>query len=229
MIYRLVCLTHGESPTLDYTLESFFEKVDPPPESVVIACDGPGEITLPDWFTSGAAGNFWGKQLGFCGAVKELWHIATEGKRNHLYQMHDPSFVFWLEHDFIFEKRVDLRPMAVALSINTRLSQMQLMRASVNPDEHKAGGVMQQHISRGSEFLKRWTYGAPWLEHNAYFTTNPSLMSVSFMRQNPWPAYNRECEGKFGIDLKSRGYTFGVWGEGETWVRHIGERTGFGY
>lgn len=229
MIYRLVCLTHGESKTLEYTLESFYEKVSPHPESTVIACDGPGEIYIPSWLSNGDAGNFWGKQLGFCGAVRELWQVATNGTKNGPYYMGDLGFVFWLEHDFVFEKKVDLRPMAVTLAINARLAQMSLMRAPVNPDEFAAGGVMQQHKARGSDFMKRSTYGSNWMEQNAYFTTNPSLMSVSFMRQNPWPAYTKECEGKFGIDLKSRGYTFGVWGNGETWVRHIGERTGFGY
>ena len=64
------------------------------------------------------------------------------------------------------------------------------------------------------------------------FTTNPSLMRRQFMAENPWPAeYDQRCEGLFGIDLRERGYSFGAWGSGEPWVRHLGrrDRSGWGY
>lgn len=235
MIYRLVVLTHGESDTLIPTLESFQRYVRPYPESVIIAHDGPGEPQLPSWWQPGPSleGQLWGDRLGFCGASRELWRLATEGRNvpglPSLPRMGDQLFVFWLEHDFVFLRNVNLGPMAATLHMNQRLAQVSLVREPVNSTEIEAGSVVQSHRDRGSEFVEHTTYGQRWLEHDAYFTTNPSLMNVRFMRMNPWPAHNKECEGHFGGELRRRGYSFGIWGTGSAWTKHIGERTGFGY
>lgn len=194
MKYRLICLTHGENhEVLARTLASFADRVQPEPTDRVLIRDEP-------------AG-------GFCVASGRAWDAAiTEGV----------NYVFWLEHDFIFQRHVDLRTLAEKLEADTQLAQMSLMRTASSVDEMNAGGLYEL---RKGEYEER----GGWLEHRSYFTTTPSLMRRQFMVENRWPTYPSGCEGRFGIDLLARGYTFGVWGDGQPWVEHIGQRTGFGY
>jgi hypothetical protein len=68
------------------------------------------------------------------------------------------------------------------------------------------------------------------LRHRSFFSTNPSLLRRDFMVENPWPADGEPfCEGRFGLELVQKGYSFGIWGDGDIWVDHIGRREGFGY
>lgn len=228
MNYRLIVLTHGDDPACaEVTLDSFGEMVTPAPSELVIVRDGPGHSYVPGW-----APNQWiGVQaseepVGFCAATRYAWTRAAAAP--------DADYVFWLEHDFEFIRPVNLAELAAVLSSEPTVAQMALMRDAVNQTEKAAGGLYE---SRPGQYTSRAYYasgpdpgrGHPWLEHRAYLTTNPSLMRRSFMQHNPWPDHPAECEGRFGIDLVERGYSFGVWGHGEPWVRHIGERTGFGY
>ncbi len=244
MNYRLVVLTHGDGPTLEDTLDSFGDHVQGrPPTDVVIVRDGPGYTYVPSWqrhvptwrVLQVAPG-----PVGFCKATAYAWACgAAPG----------PEFVFYLEHDFRITRPVYLVAMAAVLDANPQLVQMALMRDAVNDAEKAAGGLFE---SRPGQYERRSTHipleaspfrgsgaggrvidpgvvTADWLEHRAYATTNPSLMRRQFMADHPWPDYDAECEGRFGIDLVLSGYSFGVWGTGEPWVEHIGARTGFGY
>jgi hypothetical protein len=105
---------------------------------------------------------------------------------------------------------------------------MALVRDAVNADERRAGGLIK---SRPGQFQPQ-EGSHPWLRHRSYFTTNPSLMRTSFMRDDPFLDDGEPyCEGRYGIHLLTRGYTFGAWGSGEEWVAHMGvrDRTGKGY
>lgn len=235
MRYRLAVLTHGHGTTLPGTLTSFAAQVTPPPADVVIHSDGSDagrrsyafaaqlgcDVTLSDSFAP----------QGFCRSTWHLWREAAQG---------DHDYVLWLEHDFEFTRPVDLRELATVLDLHPALAQMALMRDAANPAEVAAGGLYEL---RRDHYVERETtitdpaddspepgfWTAPWLEHTAYFTTTPSLMTRRFMADNPWPAYPEQCEGRFGIDLAHRDRTFGVWGDGTPWVRHTGQRSGFGY
>lgn len=223
MNYRLVVLTHGDAPQLEPCLESFREMVTPQPTSRHAFVDGDGALppVEPLGPFEGWAG---GKQLGFCGNCELAWLGAA------LADGHE--HVFWLENDFVFTRPLDLQPLAAVLDANPMLAQMALMRNAVSDVEIAAGGLVE---SRPGEYEQRFSgaeTGAaahPWFEHRSYLTTNPSLMRRGFMAANPWPDYTSECEGRFGIDLVARGYSFGVWGSGEPWVDHVGERVGHGY
>lgn len=216
MRYALAVLTHGENEDcLSSSIRSFDESVRPLPTQRIIVQDGPcalppisdypwTSLTLPD-------------QIGFCGATSALWEMSSS--------LEDIDYVFWLEHDFVFSRCVDLTELAGALDNNGHLAQMALVRASVNSEEEEHGGMIEKHIHRGDAFVDQ----GGWLEHRAYFTTNPSLMTREFMWSNPWPDYSSQCEGRFGFDLRDQAYTFGAWGDGTPWVEHIGTRTGKGY
>lgn len=227
MDYALAILTHGDSRYLNQTYESFIDKVKPRPSRILVYCDGPGE---PDAWrrAAGAEHYFDSEQRGFCKATGRLWRWTSET---------DQPYVFYLEHDFVFLRPVDLTELAYVLDDDAGLAQMQLMRTPVNAEEIAAGGLFE---SRRADYTPRtWEpltseydpeKNRSWLEHRAYFTTNPSLMGTEFMAANPWPDDDQpECEGRFGIDLVERGYRFGVWGSGEPWCEHIGVRTGIGY
>jgi hypothetical protein len=141
----------------------------------------------------------------------------------------DVDFVFWLEHDFEFLRTVDLELFASLLDEEPELAQVALMREPVNQEEIEAGGVVAKHRGRGDVFVEKMHRALPWLDHQAYFTTNPSLMTRTFMAENLWPARMDECEGVMGIELRHKGFHYAFAGEGEPWVRHHGTRSGFGY
>jgi hypothetical protein len=217
MRYRLVVLTQPHSPTLAATLESFREHVTPAPTDEVLVEDGQPATDAALWMGMRVCT---GKPQGFCGATAVAWEAARSNRGETV------DYVFHLEEDFTFTRSVNLDAIAHVLSLDWRIAQMALMRQPVNPTEVAAGGLVE---SRPHTFTPRWDeQGNQWLEHNAYWTTNPSLIPVSIPRSFEWPLVP-ECEGRFTQLLRDGGYRFGVWGTGETWVRHTGERRGFGY
>jgi hypothetical protein len=215
MNYRLVVLTHGpDFSYLERTLASFEEHVTPEPIERFLVVDGE-HAPAPEV-------GVWerivlGKQYGFCKATGAAWLCGANP---------GAEFCFYLEHDFEFLRPVDLEPMAHLLKPPSQLAQMALMRDAVNETEKAAGGLFE---SRPGQYERQDTFEGVWQRHRSYFTTNPSLMRTEFMRDHSWPLYPEQCEGRFGIDLIRLGFSFGVWGNGESWVRHIGQRTGKGY
>lgn len=211
--YALTLLSHGNSPTIKASVESFAEHVSPRPTRLIAILDGPGTLPpvepLGSWTIDESA-----HSEGFCAATRRAWtHGANSGC----------EFVFHLEADFLFLRRVDLTQLAAVLENTRELAQMALLRQPVNDAERIAGGLVE---SRPGQFEKQ---DGGWLKQRSFLTTNPSLMRTEFMHRNPWPNYHEYCEGRFGIDLIKFGYSFGMWGDGEPWVDHIGVRDGHGY
>lgn len=222
MRYRLVVLTHGPDRTLSRALEAFGANVFPEPSSVVIKHDGPnrpwelGDGKFPrGWLRYGSE-----EQDGFCKATAKAMLYASTA---------DEPWVFYLEHDFEITRPVDLTQIEQTMQANPQVCQMALMRDAVNDQEKQAGGLFESRA--GQYTLKVSEIGWVWHEHTSYFTTNPSLMRTKFLRDNPWPADQPQCEGIFGFQVRSRepSTTFGVWGDGTPWCEHIGARDGFGY
>lgn len=195
MKYTLAVLTHGSSDTLYECLASFDEMVTPAPTTRLIHKD-PG--------------------AGFCGATRILWQKAV---------LVGNDYVFWLEHDFLFNRPVDLHELAQELDENQRLTQISLMRDPVSAPEITAGGLFE--FLQGDSMWDKQSWG--YIQTHYVITTNPSLMRSQFMAANRWPDYPNQCEGRFGVDLRERGFVAGVWGEGAPWVSHIGIRDGHGY
>lgn len=241
MNYTLALLSHGDpdSRTAEATVESFREHVTPRPTTLVAYHDGPGYAYLPtdlgarEGSRETLVNQTWeatagGPQLGYCEATRRLWTKAARKPGD---------YVFWLEHDFTFRRPVNLEELAFVLRIRRDVAQMSLMRDAVNEQEKQAGGLYESRpgqyrrraMSRGMGTRESPSETFDWLEHTSYFTTNPSLMRAEFMRNIPWPTVGPACEGHFGRELAARDYSFGVWGEGEPWVTHIGQRTGKGY
>lgn len=211
MKYHLIVITHGDGETLEATLDSFHEMVTPSPFEMTLIQDGGARmprVGLWPW-TIVSLGT---RQQGFCAVMREAMVEALAGDSPH---------IFLLEHDFEFLRPIDLEPVAEVLDAVPMLAQMSFMRGPVNVEEEAAGGVIGKHGRENFAEMGRW------LEHRVYWTTNPSLFPQSIAGY-PWPPAP-ECEGHFGLSLWPDGWTSGIWGLGEEWVRHTGVRSGFGY
>lgn len=234
--YRLVVLTHGDSSTLTAALAAFDEHVTPRPAETILVYDGaePSE-PVRDYIRAREGNSYWSLThgpLGFCGATAYAWSLGAEL---------GVEYAFYLEGDFEVCRPVDLGDLAGVLAADHTVAQMALMRDAANEREKAAGGLFE---SRPGEYEKRFPFRFEqvagqnhiadvntWLAHRSYFTTNPSLMLRQFIAANPWPDHTHFCEGKFGIELLAKGYSFGAWGDGSVYARHTGvrTRTGYGY
>lgn len=146
-----------------------------------------------------------------------------------------PDWVFWLEDDFVFERSVPLVDLAYVMQMRPQVAQMSLYRNPVSDEEKKAGGLLNIGPDR---FTRRGSGTSTWIEHQAYWTTNPSLFPRVIAERYPWPTVDH-CEGVFGIELREQRKlliddeevetTFGIWGHGDPWVRHDAKRAGKGY
>jgi hypothetical protein len=216
--YALAVLTHGDNAdVLERTITSFDQHVSPPPVWRAVYQDGP--CALPPLAPYPWVGITGSEQLGFCEATRRLWSMVADADA-------DFDYVFWLEHDFEFLRAVNVDRMAAILADDTvDMAQVALMRTAVNESERRAGGLAGEMRERGHALVEADDH----IVHRAFFTTNPMLMTRSFMRWVPFPDNPSECEGRFGYDLRQAGYRFAFMGQGEPWVEHIGQRTGKGY
>ncbi len=151
-------------------------------------------------------------QLGFRGAIQLGWQGVLET---------GADWCFWLEMDFLFERDVPLGDMLGVMYNNEHLVQMALLRQTVNAAEEESGGLLQH-------YCKDYEQQECWIEQKL-FTTNPNLCPTWIMRGG-WPQVEHS-EGKFGINLFASDPALrgAFWGNGETWVEHVGERVGVGY
>lgn len=218
MRYGVALTTHGPAPHLDETLVSFDRWVSPRPTSRLAVVDGP-DATMPPVRPDGTP--WWIRQAqtpaGFCQTVTALWEMCREAIAE--YKL---DYIFWLENDFRFIRpvQVDLMAYAIGRFQHLGLCQMILMRQPVNGREKKLGSVVATIEPPPVQHLG-------WLHHHGYFSTNPSLMPA-WMFERDFPE-GPECEGKFGLRLRDEGLSFGIWGEGDVWVEHLGTRDGKGY
>ncbi|MBK8168410.1 MAG: hypothetical protein IPK64_20875 [bacterium] len=107
---------------------------------------------------------------------------------------------------------------------------MALLRQPWNRAEQAAGGIVEQHPD---DYLDRTDGTHHWLQHRRFYTTNPHLTRLRFIKTHEWPE-GSESEGRFGVGLFAAEpmTTCGFWGPRGSgpWVRHIGaERAGTVY
>lgn len=225
MRYRLIVITDGRPGLLEETLRAFLARVSPRPSAVSVIDDSGDEWyrryledLLPEAFPDGTHLVSHPVRRGFCETVADGWqHAANPGV----------EWVYWLEDDFVHRRPVDLRDLAYVLERQPQVAQMALYRNSVSPEEKRVGGYIRQNPA---DYARRGSGTAAWLEHRRHWTTNPSLFSRSIPAAYAWPTVEF-CEGHFGFELREGRpeTTFGIWGTGEPWVEHVGERVGAGY
>jgi hypothetical protein len=214
--------TDGRVDCISKTLTSFDALVTGPITRRLIFDDS-GDPTYaqwlgeryPDWAIISA-----GRRRGFGGTIANAWPMMAGMPER---------YVCHLEDDFTFRRPVDLSRLAAVLDALPDLVQLSLMRQPWNDQERQAGSVVDALLARGLSFRPCSLYGARWLEHRGYFTTNPSLYPTKLCRLG-WPDGD-QSEGRFTARLlEDPALRFGIWGSGDPWVEHIGaERVGTGY
>lgn len=224
MNYRLVVTTDGRPGYLERMLDSFEKRVRPTPAEIVVVDDS-GDEHYVRYLMQLAGERRWRliwhpQRQGFCRTVADGWREAGEP---------GPDWVFWTEDDFEFTRSIELGDLGHVLDHEAPVAQMALYRNPVSSEEHDAGGYIP--MRRGA-YAPRGSGNVRWFEHTVCWTTNPSLFRASFARAYPWIDDGKPaCEGRFGFDLREKRpeTTYGIWGAGEPWVEHFGERAGRGY
>lgn len=228
----LLVLTDGRDELLAQTLESFDRMVTGPVTRRVIF-DDTGDSGHVLELHSRYGGRYEivsnGRRNGFGEAVRLAWQHADRGG--------DERFVFHLEDDFVFDRRVDLWQLAELLDRRRYLAQIALRRQPWNAHEVEMGGVVE---CNPTEYVERWELDprAEWIEHRLFWTTNPSLFRRELLDAG-WMGGD-QAEGRFTHLLLAEGIPganwtevrFAFWGalDSGVWVRHVGaDRVGHGY
>lgn len=226
MSTAVICITDGRWQCLERTIASFDETVVGDVVERYIYVDTNVESYREQ--VSDAFGGTWrvfwhpkGRQ-GFAGAIHYAWKEVLARTRC--------DWMFHLEDDFAFVRPVLLAELQNVLCENPTVAQMALRRQPWNPAEVEAGGVVQLHPEAYK--LHRGVGREPsWLEHELFWTTNPSLFRTSLADHYHWPIV-QHSEGMFTRTLLDDGWRFGYWGGfyEDPHVEHIGtERVGNGY
>lgn len=214
----LLVFTDGRLDLLAQTLASADEMLNGPITARIIVNDEPNvSDELEDIYGERYAIHKAPTRRGFAGTIGHAW-------------AHLPGcdYVFHLEDDFTFNRRVDLDGMVTVLDTHPHLVQLALRRQPWNDAERAAGGLVELWPDLHEEHsLGEYR----WLEHRLFFTTNPSLYRRSLTRHG-WPLCDRS-EAAFSESLfTDPALRSAFWGDrasGEA-VHHIGiERRGTGY
>lgn len=168
-------------------------------------------------------------RLGFGGAIRYGWE-RLRGRADFDYVLH-------VEDDWRFDAPVELGAMADLLDARPELAQVALRRNPVNDVERKAGGVVEmwpdEYADRAMTIVEPDCSGRElaWLDHELYFTTNPSLYRRSLLDLE-WP----DCpasEQVFTAKCLRAGLRFALYGTRAEAPRvtHLGDnrREGRGY
>jgi hypothetical protein len=235
--YRLILTTDGREGMVERALDSLETHVRPRPQEAVIVddsgdpayaeylrvvCKEQGETYGGRWALALTA-----KREGFCANVARAWTFAYESVFGDSLPDSPPPWVFWLEDDFVFQRTIPLVDVGYTMELQPQVAQMSFLRQPVSDEEVAAGGFLNTDPER---FTRRGSGSVAWIEHRAYWTTNPSLIRREVCELHPWPE-GPECEGIFTRQLLDArpDVTFGIWGVGTPWVEHVGVRAGVGY
>lgn len=172
-----------------------------------------------------------GPRQGCAGAFQQVWQQV--GQRT------EADFIFLIEQDFRFFRKINLDQMVGLLEERPYLVEVALRRQPWNSEEKAAGGIVEWHPDWYID--KHDDQGHHWLEQRAFFTTNCPLFRRSLF-DVPWPAHRAGCysEDTFHRHLMEHGtpevpgrdVTYAYWGARDSgvWVEHIGhQRVGTGY
>lgn len=221
----------GRLDYLERTVESFREHVQGDEFHLIVHQDEPADqartrALLPDCEVIGGD-----QRSGFAGAIRRAWAHAAQPQFDRF------DFVFHLEGDFTFNRKVNVQLLQITLDSHPELAQMAFRRQPWNQAERDAGGVVELNPQAFKQITN--AFGWSWLHHRLFFTTNPSLYRRDLLSAR-WPS-QAKSEGLFTAKLRDRGLPWGVpgpmvefgyWGHRDDppWVEHIGHvRAGSGY
>lgn len=218
----VVYLTNGRKACLLESMETLPGHLTLPADPHLLIVDDSGD---PEYrkFLRDRFGEVWeisevgGAAQGYSAAVQHIWRKA---------EAYD--FVFLIEDDFLFERPVNLQDLATSLRHCPEVAQFVLLRQSWFGNEVEAGGLLPALERMGHKLTH---VGTNWIEHRATWSTNPTLFrGGNWVKNHPWPS-GEGSEYRFGqsLFLTEPKTVCAYWGDGTEYVRHIGERKGFGY
>jgi hypothetical protein len=208
----IVVLTTLTRDTLEPTLDSIDEQVRGPIGRKLICVDQErAPFEREGWDVVAM-----GKPQGYVKATRNLHGYAVASGQ---------PWVLHTEDDFTFNEPVDLRGMQALMEAHPELVQMSLMRQPWYEHERAAGGVIEANP-------EAFTQADGYVEHRAYYTSNPNLCRRAFLAEHEFPgAPNSEL--RFGRQIfRDPHLKAGILGQigDPPRVHHIGqERAGHGY
>lgn len=220
--FALLVFTDGRFDCLNRTLDSFEQKMGFGQFDQMVMIDDSAdpqyreklvEVFEPKGFRVVSER----RRRGFAGAVQAGWNEVKPWV----------DYIFHLEDDFVLEQELDVNELAELMEREPYITQVALLRQAWNEEEKAAGGIIQ---ANPDDFHQLCNESHDWIEHRKFWTTNPSLYPRWLVRRG-WPQ-GQHSEGRFGVDLFSQdpNRVSAFWGDGESWVTHIGEeRVGTGY
>lgn len=113
----------------------------------------------------------------------------------------DDDWVFDTEEDFTYTD-LPLESMAFTLAANPTVANMVLMRQPITPEEIRAGSVLGGQHLRGRYTDRGW-----WVEHDAGYWLNPSLVRGPLLA-----ALTPDVETGLTVQCRERGLSFAYWG-----------------
>lgn len=139
-------------------------------------------------------------------------------------KMSKKKYCLHIEDDFLLKRKFDIDAAITVLNANKLLSQISFMREPWYHNEIEAGGLVEA-IERDNPdivFAQKNTMGIDWIEHNAYWTCNPSIFP-RWLCSYKWPTGNWS-ESRFARQIFNSGKMAGIMGlrGDEPYVEHIG-------
>jgi hypothetical protein len=218
----MILLTAGRKQYLERTIDSFEQMVAGDFQRQAIFDDS-GDAKFGQWLLKEYGDRFeihtTPGLLGFTEAIRNAWQFLED--------LDDAGapYVFHLEEDFTFNRKVDLGDLIAILEAQPKLAQVSLLRGPAYEPEFAAGGIIQQEPRA---YQQRRQGALRYLAHRKYFTTNPCVYRRTLLKEG-WPAV-QNSEVAMTRALVRKGFRFAHFGEGDPWVTHIGEeRTNRGY
>lgn len=228
---RVALLTISDRPDL----------LEPTLRSLARACGGTLGARSPSAFVEHVHVDDQAHALGFGGAIRRGWGLLRASSVAFDYVLH-------VEDDWHFTTPLELPQMTAILDVRREharppilapdLAQIALRRQAVSPAEVTAGGVVELWPDAYTETVHTivppdpaGAYEVRYLEHELFFTTNPSVYRRDLLELG-WPDTERS-EAAFTARCRDAGYRFAYYGgraePPRVWHCGDNQRQGRGY
>lgn len=196
----LLIITDGRRDLLERTLKSAKENLPEFEKKIIIndCQDSTFKSFLNSLYDYEVYHNY--EKLGFCGAIQKGWDVLPP-----------TDYVFHLEEDFIFNKKVDVEKMKEILQ-DDKICQVSLKR-------QKWGSEVNGFIEDNPQDYEQ---KEGYVRHRNFFTTNPSLYKYDITKIG-FPQVKRS-EHEFSQILFNLGFYSAILGDkfDPPKVEHIG-------
>lgn len=195
-----ITLTNGRKDLIFESRSSWYKNLEGV-ISLEVIVDDSGDKDYRDWLSSEyPSANIvpvGEDNCGFSNAMSKCFDMAAES---------DCDYILHTEDDFILNKKIKLDDLVTVLDSDDKLAQVALQRQGWFDHEKTHNTLIQSIKSQGYNVVQKENKGLFYVEHNHYWTCNPSLYPV-FIAKMGWPKEN-DSEKKFtqkvfGLGLKS--------------------------